>query len=1238
VDVPSEVPSISNINWKGAKIVVLIPDYGIQDTMDIYPVPYALFTANRDDAITTEEIVKYLKKIDTSDFEKIITAFYGNPSTNPTLEKYVVDTVLNYIKANKTAVRNMLLNWLGQMDESDLDTAYKMVTSNTDIVNFINKHAVQYAKDHKSDAKEIALYYVQTTTRGEVKSVLDAVNGNSAFDTVATIIADTVVKYIENHPAKVREVAQYYIDQANASDVDNVKAYALEHNETVYNYVKRQVDSMIQLYLDSNAYINNYDCQQYDICSLLEAIQTLENSEFVPCPELGQIDTVRFNNANNVTVTTPNAYITSFVLRDTIKNNTFDVNLQNLGKDSLIYVVSYPNTIYPNDTLQASLLITPSTSINGANDTIMTDTLDITQEILDKGEIIEVQAFLRARCKSILSTNPITIKFPLTCPQVVSLTRSDTSANDIRTNGGIILTGKVNHNYKEKIDTFGFLVTYDDVNGTTFKKATKIDTLYADASIVTNKNAANYNTFKAVLDMSYCTRMVNVQGFVKCKNENEFNTQGHEALNFHVRGPELDILASSNVYKEFADSITLTAKDSLYSSSQGWHSVQYFIDNAQTIWGISAQEAGYGSFTYHWKDNPAVTASTIKLAPKKDTTCYGWIELSYTFPNKPITTCKVYDSVKVTYEPFSCNDANFKIKLGDTAELKDARLSINPENAIYKTTGDSVQLTVEAFFYDTNYNTHAKVDTSVNKIIANHSYNDRIIASCTYDWHEVINKQIQKDDNHLLKSGDTYKVAPMRDTLYAAHAAITLKNDTICHVYDTVRVKYQFSCSDTMVDVEGNKYATLDLNGYCWTKSNMRTKHDSTGVALTDGETEADVHGNISNGSAKYYATSPLIPRTFEQLGLLYNHDAAKAVCPKGWHLPDTTEWQEMLHYVDTFNHSTAHAFTMIDDSVMQTTLGANLAAPGVWPWYNGSSPVHFDAYAAGARQINTLVPSSDAQMYESKELTVFWSATKSLREITPDKYYTYYMYPRSNQGPDMFVLRGDANKILGFSVRCVNNHVPEIEPVAETCPSSVTDVRDNNTYATVQIGNQCWMKENLRYNPDFPIDPTTQETPAIAYPAGSDSYVATYGLLYNYYAASVQGLCPTGWRMPTIDDFGTLLQNVENCSDVNDAKAKALADGLQWWKSEGAPVCAPGNTDAPNNASGFSARPAGWYVGQQQHSTLGENARYWAMSSNNPYLYKIQYSQVAVNFEQSTDTNDKKSYCVSIRCIKANN
>ena len=103
VDVPSEVPSISNINWKGAKIVVLIPDYGIQDTMDIYPVPYALFTANRDDAITTEEIVKYLKKIDASDFEKIITAFYGNPSTNPTLEKYVVDTVLNYIKANRTA-------------------------------------------------------------------------------------------------------------------------------------------------------------------------------------------------------------------------------------------------------------------------------------------------------------------------------------------------------------------------------------------------------------------------------------------------------------------------------------------------------------------------------------------------------------------------------------------------------------------------------------------------------------------------------------------------------------------------------------------------------------------------------------------------------------------------------------------------------------------------------------------------------------------------------------------------------------------------------------------------------------------------------------------------------------------------------------------------------------------------------------------------------------------------------
>lgn len=1220
VDVTSEVPSISNINWKGAKIVVLIPAYGIQDTMDIYPVPYALFTANRDDAITTEEIVKYLKKIDASDFEKIITAFYGNPSTNPTLEKYVVDTVLNYIKANRTAVRNMLLNWLGQMDESDLDTAYKMVTSNTDIVNFINKHAVQYAKDHKSDAKEIALYYVGQTTRGDVKQVLDAVTGNTAFDTVATIIADTAVKYVEAHPEMVRDLAQYYIDRTTVSDVNNMKTYLNEHNEPVYTHVKHLVDSMIQQYLDSMAYIHNRECDQYDICSLLAAIQTLENSEFVSCPDFSPIDTVRLAQPLNGDVAT-------FVLRDTFTNNSYNVDLQHLGKDSLIYVVSYPNTIYPNDTLQASLQIV-------GNDTLMTDTLNITQEILANAQIINVQAFARPRCKSILSSDVVTIQFPLNCPQVVELTRSDTTADAIRTNNGIVLKGKVNNNYKDKIDTFGFFVAYIDVDATTYKQVNKVDTLYAAKSIVTDKKSADYNTFYAVLDMSHCSKVVTVNGFVKCKDQGDDPFQISEIdTTFHVRGPELNILASSDVYKAFADSIVLTQKDSIYSSKKGWKSIQYYIDNATEIWGIPAQEAGFGNYSYNWKDTNLHTA-TYKVAPEKDSTYYGWIELQYTLKNVT-TTCKVYDSVKITYEPYRCADT---IKVGDRVLRRpEVIISSDPTDSTYRTSlakqGKQLVLSATSRLTDT-INGQTVYDT-INDMKATQMY-DGLIKDYKYNWlrYNVANDTLRKGQ-------DTLHLTTYKDSNYVAHVAITLSNDTVCHIFDTILVKYQFECGDSLRTNE-HAYATVEVNKACWTKSNMRDT-----LNFTHGEQT----GDISNGAPKYYNTSVLLNLfTLEQRGLLYNHDAAALVCPAGWHLPDTTEWQAMLHYVDTVDHAPApsqYSFMKVNDTTWRTTYIYKIGAADVWPYCtNGTSTVKFNAYPAGIRQINTLVPQDGS--YQSMPLGSFWTATQSRRTLpegAKDKFYSYYMYPETNAELDKYVYRDDVNKIIGMSVRCVYGPAPEATPATFTCGTSTVTDRDNNAYNTVKIGNQCWMKENLRtssfadgsaiengYNKTLTVDQAY-------YYSFTD-----YGYHYNWTAVSSdKGLCPEGWIVPSENDFNQLITYLSNnnyCDNNSNNISKALAIDAAW--EESGTNCAIGNHVESNNSSKFSAYPAGYICCGNSTSIQNPNvaACFWSSTSHdNEHAYRLYLRHDNANVNGSRNDNyTPKWEAFSVRCIKAEN
>ena len=97
----------------------------------------------------------------------------------------------------------------------------------------------------------------------------------------------------------------------------------------------------------------------------------------------------------------------------------------------------------------------------------------------------------------------------------------------------------------------------------------------------------------------------------------------------------------------------------------------------------------------------------------------------------------------------------------------------------------------------------------------------------------------------------------------------------------------------------------------------------------------------------------------------------------------------------------------------------------------------------------------------------------------------------------------------------------------------TVKDI-DGNTYKTIQIGSQVWMAENLKVThyrngdsidniPDF--DTWNAATKgAWCYYANADYLDAAYGKLYNWYAVNdSRGLCPTGWHVPSYDEWVTL-------------------------------------------------------------------------------------------------------------------
>ncbi len=85
------------------------------------------------------------------------------------------------------------------------------------------------------------------------------------------------------------------------------------------------------------------------------------------------------------------------------------------------------------------------------------------------------------------------------------------------------------------------------------------------------------------------------------------------------------------------------------------------------------------------------------------------------------------------------------------------------------------------------------------------------------------------------------------------------------------------------------------------------------------------------------------------------------------------------------------------------------------------------------------------------------------------------------------------------------------------SCGISTVDDIDGNTYNTVQIGSQCWMKENLKATKN----PEGEEITRYCYD-NDPKICETDGGLYNWNTAmngsteeSTQGICPDGWHVP---------------------------------------------------------------------------------------------------------------------------
>jgi uncharacterized protein (TIGR02145 family) len=223
----------------------------------------------------------------------------------------------------------------------------------------------------------------------------------------------------------------------------------------------------------------------------------------------------------------------------------------------------------------------------------------------------------------------------------------------------------------------------------------------------------------------------------------------------------------------------------------------------------------------------------------------------------------------------------------------------------------------------------------------------------------------------------------------------------------------------------------------------------------------------------------------------------------------------------------------------------------------------------------------------------------------------------------------------------------------AQPCQGShtISDI-DGNVYTTVQIGNQCWLAENLRttrYSDGTPValgDTLNVVTPYRYAPDFNINYVPEYGYLYNWPAvmhgssssisnpSGVQGICPTGWHVPSDSEWTQLTDYLRGpaayfCNNNNNI-AKALTSNTGWHTS--IYDCTAGNDMESNNATGFGALPAGHFQGGS-YMSFSDEANMWSSSeaSNN----NVWYRSIASNFAYVRRYSGTKSYGYSVRCLR---
>jgi len=173
-------------------------------------------------------------------------------------------------------------------------------------------------------------------------------------------------------------------------------------------------------------------------------------------------------------------------------------------------------------------------------------------------------------------------------------------------------------------------------------------------------------------------------------------------------------------------------------------------------------------------------------------------------------------------------------------------------------------------------------------------------------------------------------------------------------------------------------------------------------------------------------------------------------------------------------------------------------------------------------------------------------------------------------------------------------------------------DDRDDNVYITVTILEQTWMAQNLNYKTE--IGSWCYED--------DNTYCVKYGRLYDWNTAET--VCPTGWHLPSRDEWDILAKSVggrQTSGNLWELAGKVLKS-----TKEG------GGTDN----YGFSALLGGSRDMDGFFVTAGDIGRWWTATGDAVNAYsKKMCSNRYVGYDDLEEQRVSRKYGYSVRCLK---